>query len=176
MQYSHRLKLEDSRLLQIIPITFRDANEYVKQYHRHHKSVVGCKFCVACSDEKGIAGVAIVGRPVARSLDDGRTLEVNRVCTNGTKNACSILYAAAWRAARALGYLRVVTYILASETGSSLRASGYREVGSVRGREWSCKSRPRLEAGLFQTEDKLRFERSANFNNKVGANTAPNTA
>lgn len=161
-------------MLSIVPITFKEANEYVKQYHRHHKPVVGCKFCVACSDESGIVGVAIVGRPVARSMDDGRTLEVNRLCTNGTKNACSILYAAAWRAARSLGYLRVITYILASETGASLRASGYREVGSVKGREWSCKSRPRNKKGVYQTENKLRFERSAKQDNKEGANTAPN--
>lgn len=161
-------------MLEIVPITFKAANEYVKLYHRHHKPVVGCKFCVACSDESGIVGVAIVGRPVARSLDDGRTLEVNRCCTNGTKNACSILYAAAWRAARALGYLRVVTYILASETGSSLRAGGYREVGSVKGREWTCKSRPRNKGVIVQTEDKLRFERSAKQNNAEGANTTPN--
>ena len=161
-------------MLEIVPITFKEANEYVKQYHRHHKPVVGCKFCLACSDDCGIVGVAIVGRPVARSLDDGRTLEVNRCCTNGTKNACSILYAAAWRAARSLGYLRVITYILASETGSSLRASGYREVGSVKGREWTCKSRLRKEAGVFQREDKLRFERGAKQDNKEGANTAPN--
>jgi len=143
-------------MLKLQPITFKQANEFVLKYHRHHRSVVGCKFCVGVSDGSNLRGVAIIGRPVARSLDDGYTLEVNRCCTDGAKNACSMLYAAAWRAARALGYHKLVTYILASESGTSLRASGYRLIGKVKGRSWSCPSRPRTDK--FSLEDKLRFE------------------
>lgn len=94
--------------LDIVPITFAEANEFVKRNHRHHGKVIGHKFSIAVADvETGkIVGVAIVGRPVSRFLDDGWTLEVNRLCTDGTRNACSMLYAAAWRAARAMAELR----------------------------------------------------------------------
>ena len=82
-------------MLEICPMTLKEANAYVEQYHRHHKPVVGHKFSIGCSDGEKIVGVAIVGRPVARHLDDGWPLEVNRLCTDGTRNACSMLYAAA---------------------------------------------------------------------------------
>lgn len=98
-------------MLELIPMTLREANAFVEQYHRHHKPVVGHKFSIGISDGEKVVGVAIVGRPVGRFLDDGWTLEVTRLCTDGTHNACSMLYAAAWRAARAMGYRRVVTYI-----------------------------------------------------------------
>lgn len=142
--------------LTLTPITLAEANEFVDQHHRHHKSVTGAKFCLAVSDDDGVRGVAIVGRPVARALDDGWTLEVNRVATDGASNACSILYGAAWRAARAMGYRKLITYTLASEPGSSLRAAGWRVVGEVRGRSWSCQSRPRVDTHPLQ--DKLRWE------------------
>ena len=90
--------------LEIVPISLAEANKYVEQHHRHHKPVTGHKFSIGLSDGEKIVGVAIVGRPVARHLDDGWTLEVNRLCTDGTRNACSKLYAAAWRAARSMGY------------------------------------------------------------------------
>lgn len=125
-------------MLHLEPITFKDANAYVAQHHRHHKPVTGHKFSVACADENGtIHGVAIVGRPVSRYLDDGLTLEVNRLCTDGTKNACSILYTAAWRVARALGYKRIITYILEAESGASLRASGWDCDGCAGGKNWT---------------------------------------
>ena len=95
--------------MQIKPITFKAANEFVRLYHRHHKPVVGCKFCLSVADEAGLQGVAIVGRPVARMLDDGTVLEVNRLCTNGAPNACSMLYSAAARVACELGYARIIT-------------------------------------------------------------------
>lgn len=104
-------------MLEVCSMTLREANAYVEQYHRHHGPVVGHKFSIGLSDGEKIVGVAIVGRPVARHLDDGWTLEVNRLCTDGTRNACSMLYAAAWRAARAMGYKRLVTYILDTENG-----------------------------------------------------------
>lgn len=146
------------RTMEIIPISLAAANEFVAKYHRHHNKVVGHKFSAAASHNGTVVGVVIVGRPVARSLDDGRTLEVTRCCTDGHKNACSFLYGAAWRAARALGYTMVVTYILASEQGSSLRASGYNLVGKVKGRSWSCPSRPRKDK--HPTVDKLRYSRA----------------
>lgn len=94
-------------MLEIVPMTLKEGNAFVEQNHRHHGKVTGHKFSIGLSDGEKIVGVAIVGRPVARYLDDGWTLEVNRLCTDGTRNACSMLYAAAWRAARAMGYKRI---------------------------------------------------------------------
>lgn len=108
-------------MLDIVPVSLKEANAFVEQHHRHHKPVAGHKFSIGCTDGEQIVGVAIIGRPVARYLDDGWTLEVNRLATDGTRNACSMLHAAAWRAARAMGYKKLSTYILACETGSSLR-------------------------------------------------------
>lgn len=101
-------------------------------------------------------GVVMVGRPVARGLDDGLCLEVTRLATDGCPNACSALYAASWRACRALGYRRLITYILDIEPGTSLAAAGWKCVGEVRGRSWSCVSRPRVDKSPLQ--GKLRFE------------------
>jgi hypothetical protein len=143
--------------LVLVPITVQDAREYVRQKHRHHAPPVSGLFAVACAgDDAQICGVAIVGRPVARGLQDGWTAEVTRVATNGARNACSILYGACWRAARALGYRKLVTYTLADEGGASLRASGWKVVGEVEGRSWSCDSRPRVDKHPLQ--NKLRWE------------------
>lgn len=122
-------------MLDIVPVTLAEANAFVEQNHRHHGKTVGHKFSVAVADtETGeIVGVAIVGRPVSRHLDNGWTLEVNRLCTDGTKNACSMLYAAAWRAARAMGYKKLITYILDSESGTSLKAAGWKCIGQAGG-------------------------------------------
>ena len=108
-------------MLEVCPVTLKEANAFVAEHHRHHKPVVGHKFSIGCTDGEKIVGVAIVGRPVSRYLDDGWTLEVNRLCTDGTRNACSILYAAAWRAVRAMGYRKLITNILDTEPGTSLR-------------------------------------------------------
>ncbi|WP_342049894.1 MULTISPECIES: XF1762 family protein [unclassified Cupriavidus] len=142
--------------LAIVPITFAEANEFVRRHHRHHRPPVGCKFCVAVAAEGVVVGVAQVGRPVSRALDDGWTLEVNRLCTDGHRNACSMLYAAAWRAARALGYRKLVTYTLREEGGASLRAAGWRVVAETDGGSWSCPSRPRVDTHPLQA--KLRWE------------------
>ena len=112
-------------MLTLIPVPLSEANAFVARHHRHHKPVTGHKFSIGCMKDGRLAGVAIVGRPVSRYLDDGLTLEVNRLCTDGTPNACSFLYGAAWRAARALGYRKIVTYILDTESGASLRAAGW---------------------------------------------------
>lgn len=131
-------------MLFIVPITLAEANDFVSTHHRHHKPVVGHKFSVAVANDGGqIVGVAIVGRPVARMLDDGWTLEVLRSCTDGTRNANSMLYGACQRAAFALGYKQIGTYTLETESGSSLKAAGWTCLGRVGGGDWSRKSRPR---------------------------------
>lgn len=126
--------------LTVVPVTFRQASAFVALHHRHHPPPVGCRFCLGVATDQ-LVGVAMVGRPVARHLDDGRTLEVNRTCTDGTPNANSALYAAAWRASKALGYLRLITYTQAGESGSSLRAAAWRVVAERPAREsWAASS------------------------------------
>lgn len=143
--------------LTVIPCDLADANAFVSQHHRHHKPVPGHKFSLAVCDETAtIRGVAIVGRPVARGLDNGWTLEVNRVATDGCPNACSALYGAARRATFALGYRKLVTYTLPSEGGASLRGAGWTLIGEAGGGSWSSKSRPRVDKHPTQT--KLRWE------------------
>ena len=141
------------------PLSLRAANAFVLTHHRHHRPVQGGKFSLAVTLDEGdgaapedcIVGVAIVGRPVARHLDDGWTLEVTRLCTDGTPNACSKLYAAACRAARSLGYTRLITYTLPAEGGASLRASGWHLLGLRGGGNWNRERRPRQD-----TPDALR--------------------
>ncbi len=115
----------------IVPLHFGQAAAFVAEHHRHHKPPPGAKFVlgVARESDSELVGVAMVGRPVARHYDDGLTLEVNRTCTDGTPNANSCLYGAAWRAAQALGYRRLITYTQEGESGISLRAAGWRVVG-----------------------------------------------
>ena len=143
--------------LAVTPINLDEANAFVATHHRHHKPVPGAKFALAVSDSEGkVRGVAIVGRPVARMSDNGWTLEVNRCCTDGTRNACSMLYGAAWRAARALGYRRLVTYTLPEEGGASLRAAGWKLLGQAGGGSWDRESRPRVDTA--PTQQKLAWE------------------
>jgi hypothetical protein len=124
--------------LRIAPITFRAASDYINRNHRHHNATIGCKFCISVVGEDGqLHGVAVCGRPVARRLDDGETLEINRVCTDGTRNACSMLYGACCRIAKEMGYRKVVTYILASEDGASLKASNFTCEGEAGGTHWT---------------------------------------
>ena len=125
------------------PIELRDANAFVDRLHRHHDPVHRDKFRVAAVSDGKIVGVCQIGRPVARGNDDGYTVEVVRLCTDGTKNACSFLYARAARAAAALGYRKIITYILESENGASLRAAGWHHEADTKGGDWSCPSRPR---------------------------------
>lgn len=110
----------------IVPITLRAANAFVQEHHRHNKPVRGWKFGVGLRDDNGLVGVAIASRPIARALDDGRTIEITRTCTNGARNANSMLYGAVWRAARAMGYTRAITYTRQVESGASLRAANFR--------------------------------------------------
>jgi hypothetical protein len=143
-------------VVNIVPCELDEANSFVAQHHRHHRPVVGHKFSLAVEAEGKVVGVAIVGRPVARLLQDGETLEVVRVATNGTRNACSALYSACWRAARAMGYRRLVTYILDSEPGTSVRAAGWKEIGKAGGGTWNRGQRPRVDK--HPTQGKIRFE------------------
>lgn len=134
-------------MIKVIPVTMKQANEFVLLHHRHHGKVRGCKFCIGAADESGVLhGVAIVGRPVSRYLDNGSTAEVTRLCTDGYRNACSFLYSACARIARQMGYARLLTYILDSESGASLRASGWTDRGICGGGNWNVPSRPRADS------------------------------
>lgn len=114
--------------MRIVPTTLKQAKAFVVEHHRHNKPPTGHKFSIGLEHEGRLVGVATAGRPVARHFDNGVTLEVNRSCTDGTPNANSMLYGAIWRAAKAMGYLRCITYTQAEETGASLRAVGWRRV------------------------------------------------
>ena len=108
-----------------VPLTLEEANQFIANYHRHHTPVKRDKYRVGCEEEGRLVGVVIVGNPVARMLCDGYTLEVTRLCTDGTKGDCSFLYSRAARIARELGYKKIITYILETESGTSLKASGW---------------------------------------------------
>ena len=123
--------------MKIIPITFKIACDFVSRYHRHHKPTAGCKFCIGIENDAKLVGVAVCGRPVSRHLDDGFTCEINRVCTDGTKNACSMLYGACCRIAKNMGYKKIITYTLQSENGASLRASNFELIGKAGGKIWT---------------------------------------
>lgn len=135
--------------LRLVPVSLAQANEHVAAWHRHNRPVPGAKFCVGAADDAGVLrAVAIVGRPIARHFDDGDTIEVVRVASDGTRNANSMLYGACKRAAFALGYRRVITYTQADESGSSLRAAGWKVIAERPARKgWSVPSRPRDDSG-----------------------------
>lgn len=141
--------------LSIAPCSRDAADAYIVANHRHHGPTRGALFRIGATRGGELVGVVVVGRPSARLLQDGRTAEVTRLCTDGTRNACSFLYAAAWRAARALGWRRLVTYTLPEEGGSSLRAAGWQLIGETRGGSWSRRSRPRVD---HLTQPKLRWQ------------------
>lgn len=124
--------------LEIRPITFRAACEFITLHHRHHKPTVGCKFCIGLYFKERLVGCAVCGRPVSRILDDGLTLEINRLCVKeGYHNACSILYEACCRIAKEMGYRLIITYILESENGASLKASNFICEGPAGGTHWT---------------------------------------
>ena len=148
-------------MIVIVPATIREASAFVAAHHRHHRAPRGAILALACTDAGAmpdVRGVALVGRPVARHLQDGWTAEVTRLCVRdgAPKGACSALYGAAWRAVRALGYRRLVTYTLPEEGGASLRGAGWRLIGEAGGGSWSRAARPRVD--LHPTQRKLRWE------------------
>jgi hypothetical protein len=160
-------------MLRLCPISPAIANVFVAKYHRHHKPLKIHKFSIGCEREGTLVGVAIVARPASQHLDDGLTLDVARLCTDGTKNACSMLYSAAWRAAKSLGYSRIITYTLKSESGASLRAAGWVCAGEAGCFEWvSEREKHRkllreLQRSLFgddkkpPRETKIRYEKTS---------------
>jgi len=131
--------------LELQPITFREACTFIEEHHRHHLPQWGHKFSIALNDGEKVVAVACVGRPVARHLDDGWTAEVTRLCTDGTPHAASKLYAACWRAARGMGYKRLITYILKEEPGTSLKAAGWKELYTTKGGTWNRPNRFRVD-------------------------------
>lgn len=130
--------------MNVVPLELKQANEFVDNLHRHHDPVHRDKFRCGVVDDNGkLRGVVQVGRPVARHLDDGDTVEVVRLCTDGYPNACSFLYQTMARVSKELGYSRIITYILEAENGASLKASGWMHEADTSGGNWNCKSRPR---------------------------------
>lgn len=130
-------------MLEAIPLELSAANEFVATLHRHHDPVHRDKFRIGASRDGRLVGVCQVGRPVSRMLDDGKTVEVVRLCTDGTKDVCSFLYSRAARIAKEMGYEKIITYILCTETGASLRACGWIEEVTTSGGNWSRPSRKR---------------------------------
>ena len=138
--------------LKVIPITLKVANEFITNFHRHNKKVQGCRFCLGAKFNDKLVGVAIVGRPVARKLDDGLTAEVTRTCVldDAPKNVNSFLYGKCWRVWQQMGGKRMLTYTLQSESGSSLKGAGWKILGETggwkngkgwttrKGREWQA--------------------------------------
>lgn len=143
-------------LLEIVPLDFDEANALVEQWHRHHKPAPRYKFALGVAADGTVRGAAIVGRPVNTIMCDGWTLEVTRCVTDGTPNACSALYAAAWRVTRNLGYRRLISYIHADEPGTSLIAAGWKLIAKTKPRPWSHASRPRVDK--HPLVPRLRFE------------------
>lgn len=138
--------------MKAIPIGWREAKAFVKTTHRHHFSPQGWKFGIGAMKNGKLVGVVMVGRPVSRMLDDGKTCEVIRLATDGTRNACSFLYARARQIAFAMGYQRIITYILESEPGISLRAAGWRFVRLAGGGSWSRPRRLRQDKAPLETK------------------------
>lgn len=148
--------------MKIRPIELKVANKYIVENHRHHKQVQGHKFSIGLFMEEKLIGICCCGRPVSRHLDNGFILEVTRLCTDGTKNACSKLYSAAARIAKELGYDKIITYILESETGHSLKATGWEcEATNVGGLKWKRNDGERTDSvtDLFGTVKKYPNEK-----------------
>jgi hypothetical protein len=134
--------------LYLVPVSQRDAKAFCAMWHRHHAPPRGMKFCVGAAAESVLRAIAIAGRPVSRWCDDGQTIEVTRVASDGYRNSCSMLYGACARAAFALGYTQVITYTQEGESGASLRAAGYRVIAKRKPRPgWNMPSRPREAKG-----------------------------
>jgi hypothetical protein len=143
--------------MEAVPLHLRQANEFVARHHRHSRPTVGGKFALGACVQGKLVGVAIAGRPVARRLDDGKTLEVLRVCTDGTPNTNSFLYGRVRQIAHLMGYQKVITYTLEEESGASLRAVGAQVVGQVQPKEWSVPSRPRENQAVYRKR-KIKWE------------------
>ena len=129
--------------LSTILMELKKANDFVLKHHRHHASVYRYKFRIGASINDELVGVIHVGRPVSCNLDDGKTVEITRLCTNGARNCCSFLLAAASKISKIMGYSKIITYILETESGCSLTSAGFQKECDTKEGEWGCKSRPR---------------------------------
>jgi len=143
--------------LELQPITFKEACDFIVAYHSHHLPPQGWKFGIGVNDGEKVVGVIVIGRPVSRFMDNGWTLEVTRCCTDKTHNVASMLYSAAWRAVRSMGYKRLITYTLKEEPGTSLIAAGWKALYETKGGEWNCNSRPRVQ-GKYPIGQKTLWE------------------
>lgn len=153
--------------LRVVPVSLRQANAYVEAVHRHSNPVRGCLFCLGAAVGDRVVGVGIVGRPVAHPLQDGYTAEVLRVCTDGTYNACSILYGAAWRGIKAMGYTRAVTYTLEEEGGASLLSSGWTKTAELPPRAgWDAPGRRRNNE-TYRTSARWRWQKGESCEHQV---------
>jgi hypothetical protein len=148
--------------MKVMPISILEANKFVANFHRHNKPVQGAKFAIGVSDGKNLIGVAIVGRPVSRHLDDGETAEVTRCCVidNALKGTCSFLYSRCWRVWSAMGGSKLITYTLQSESGASLRGAGWKVVGQTpgvsEGKGWTTRAGREWQPVIGQS--KFRWE------------------
>jgi len=141
----------------IVPLNLSEANKFVAQFHRHNKKVQGAKFSIGLIEDNELVGVAIAGRPVVRLLDNGKTIEILRVCTKPEhKNANSQLYARMKRICQLMGYEKIITYTLKSESGSSLKAIHAVPVKDVRPQDWSRQYRRRIKQPVYR-EEKIRW-------------------
>ena len=147
-------------MLRAVPLTRDHANAFVESQHRHNGRVVSHRFAIGAVDRGQLVGVAIVGNTKARALQDRYVAEIVRVCTDGSPNACSFLYARCWQIWRLMGGERIVTYTLDTEPGTSLVAAGFQRVGKVRGREHDTPSRRRTHKGGAQLVNKWRWEKA----------------
>lgn len=144
--------------LALQPMGYKEACSFIATHHRHHGVPQGFKYAIGCNNGERIVGVVIVGRPVARLLDDGFTAEITRCCTDSTPHVASKLYAAAWRAARAMGYRRMITYTMKDETGVSLVAAGWKIVYQTRGDTWNRPGTGRIRVDAQPTGQKSLWE------------------
>lgn len=144
--------------MQIIPLDLKTANEFVTKHHRHNRKVTGHKFSIGLEKDGQLIGVAIAGRPVARLLDNGKTIEITRVCVKPQqKNACSKLLARMKQLCQLMGYQKIITYTLQKESQSSLKAIRARIVANVKPSKWDSPSRPAIHQPVYD-EPKYRWE------------------
>ena len=157
---AHEAAVSKSRRLVVVPVSLAEARKFISSFHRHNRPPKGHVFSLGASDLRSLVGVATVGRPIARHLDDGATLEVTRCCVvaEAPMGTCSFLYSRAWRIACALGWTRLVTYTLQSEAGASLRGAGWRCVAKTRGRDDAWSNRPGRDWQPVMGQAKLRWE------------------
>lgn len=155
-------------MLRVIPLSLSQANKLILQWHRHHKNVQGHRFSLGLLEDGALHGACVVGRPVSRGCDPYLTAEVTRLVTDGVKNGCSFLYSAAARAAREMGFAKIQTYILESESGVSLKAAGWQYAATTAGGDWNNSKKYAGKRRVDQPQcAKQRWEKALNANNNV---------